>query len=189
MIPVCSVRLLSLERCSPSSPAHICPLPRFLGELRLRSGLGGHSRDEPVVVTHLICGHGTEPGSQSKPVLATLETAVSETLNHLPARRAYKGLREFKSECKEDVCGSERVQTPYRCHKRNQGLFAYFWSCIRFAASRSASRSCRVSGSANMRSSHSISARVFSMSMLSIIVCQQLRRSADGRVSPTSQQR
>ena len=59
----------------------------------------------------------------------------------------------------------ERQQTPYRCQSRNQGLFASISSCLRFAAARSLRLSGRLSGTAKMRSSHSISAMVCSASI------------------------
>jgi hypothetical protein len=57
-------------------------------------------------------------------------------------------------------------QTPYRCHSRNHGLWAYISSCLRFAAERSLNWSGRVSGRAKMCSSHSISAIACSASIL-----------------------
>jgi hypothetical protein len=52
----------------------------------------------------------------------------------------------------------EGQQTPYRSHSRNHGLCARFSSCLRLAAERSLGVSGLVSGTAKMRSSHSISA-------------------------------
>lgn len=59
----------------------------------------------------------------------------------------------------------ERQQTPYRCQSRNHGLCACMSSCLRFAAARSLGLSGLVSGTATMRSSHSISAMVCSASI------------------------
>ena len=60
---------------------------------------------------------------------------------------------------------SERQQTPYRCHSRNHGLLACISSCRRFAAERSLGLSGRVSGTAKVRSSHSMSAMICSVSI------------------------
>ena len=60
---------------------------------------------------------------------------------------------------------SERQQMPYRCHSRNHGLLACCSSCRRFAAARSLESGGLVSGSAKMRSSHSISEMVCSASI------------------------
>jgi hypothetical protein len=51
---------------------------------------------------------------------------------------------------------------PYRCQSRNHGLLACFSSCLRFAAERSLALNGLLSGTAKMRSSHSISAMVCS---------------------------
>jgi hypothetical protein len=77
------------------------------------------------------------------------------------------------------MCGRtshERQQTPYRCQSRNQGLCASKSSCLRFTAKRSLALSGLVSGTAKMRSSHSISAMVCSVSMC----LNHLVRSASG---------
>ena len=59
----------------------------------------------------------------------------------------------------------DRQQTPYCCQRRNHGLCASILSCLRFAAARSLGLSGLVSGSAKMRSRHSISAIVCSASI------------------------
>jgi hypothetical protein len=83
------------------------------------------------------------------------------------------GGREYSNPCRDLALysgswitgNSERQQTPYCCQSRNHGLFASILSCLRFAAARSLGLSGLVSGSAKMRSRHSISAIVCSASI------------------------
>lgn len=62
-----------------------------------------------------------------------------------------------------------RQQIPYDCQSRNHGLLACISSCLRFTAERSLAFIGLVSGTAKMRSSHSISAMVCSASILHTI--------------------
>jgi hypothetical protein len=71
---------------------------------------------------------------------------------------------------------------PYRCQRRNHGLCASESSCLRFAAERSPALSGLVSGTAKKRSSHSISAMVFSASIRS----QYLTESPEGQFGAAS---
>jgi hypothetical protein len=74
---------------------------------------------------------------------------------------------------------------PYRCQSRNQGLCASISSCLRFAAERSAGLSGLASGTAKMRSSHSISAMVCSVSMcLNHLVRNAIDQTEAGLVFP-----
>jgi len=80
------------------------------------------------------------------------------------------------------VGDSARQQTPKCCHSRNQGLLASVSSCLRFAAEMSLALRGLVSGSAKMRSSHSISTMVFSAST------DHGRKSSDSGVARTEYQ-
>jgi hypothetical protein len=82
----------------------------------------------------------------------------------------------MRHESNRIVGGSSRQQTPKSCQSRNHGLRASSSSCLRFAAAMSVALSGRVSGTAKMRSSRSISAMVCSASMR----INHLARSEDG---------
>jgi hypothetical protein len=69
--------------------------------------------------------------------------------------------------------GFTSAANPYRCQRRNHGLCASISSCLRFAAERSLGFSGLASGTAKVRSSHSISAIV----CFSVHLCHHLRRS------------
>jgi hypothetical protein len=64
-----------------------------------------------------------------------------------------------------DCWGPASAAEAYRCQRRNHGLCASISSCLRFAAARSLGPSGLMSGTAKMRSSHSISAIVCSASI------------------------
>ena len=79
--------------------------------------------------------------------------------------------------------GPYRQQTPYCCHSRNHGLCASISSCLRFAAERSFSFSGLPSGIPKIRSSHSISAMVCSLS-ISLPICTTIKSGLKYRLMP-----
>jgi hypothetical protein len=79
-------------------------------------------------------------------------------------KRRFVGGESIRARSTLDI-DHQRQQMPYRCQSRNHGLCACISSCLRFAAETSLGLSGLVSGTAMMRSSHSISAMVCSASI------------------------
>jgi hypothetical protein len=90
---------------------------------------------------------------------------------------SYRGLMRFAVIAGHKRTGNddspkiieETRQTPYRCQSRNHGLWASISSCRRLAANRSLGLSVLLSGTAKMRSSHSISEMSVQCPFISII--------------------
>src|SRR5215472_7846688 len=83
---------------------------------------------------------------------------------------------------------------PYCCQSRNHGMLACISSCLLFAAERSLGVKGLLSGTASMRSSHSISAMVCSTSIDASIADQLAtqnweQRAYDSQAAPTMEPR
>jgi hypothetical protein len=121
--------------------------------------------------------HGRSRATKQLEYQGGIETSLG-TPDHSRLRCSAKvetgrGSTRIPAEVQPSTSGSRitgdsgRQQTPYRCQSRNHGLLAFFSSCLRFAAETSVGLSGLVSGTVKMRSSHSISAMVCSMSIRS----------------------